>query len=270
MPTLQIEGLQIAYERAGEGPPLALLHGALSDTRVWRRQIEELCDEFTVVAWDAPGAGQSSDPPEPFGMAAWADVLAALLNALELRQAHILGLSWGGSLALELYRRHPDVATSLILADTYAGWKGSLPEAECAERLEMALRTSAMPPGELVSRWLPELLSEGASPELAHELASIMSDFHPVGLRLMARAMAEADLRDVLPRIQVPTLLLWGEDDQRSPLRIAEHLRDAIPGAKLALIPGAGHDSNMEQPARFSAEVREFCRSVSAGRQMLA
>lgn len=267
MPTLEIDGLRVAYERAGEGPPLALLHGAISDSRVWRRQIEELSGEFAVVAWDAPGAGQSSDPPESFRMHDWADVLATFLGALSLGPAHVLGLSWGGSLVLELYRRHPEVAASLILADTYAGWKGSLSEAECAERLEMALRTSAMPPRELVSRWLPELLSEAASPELARELASIVSEFHPIGSRLMAHAMAEADLRDVLPQIEVPTLLLWGEDDQRSPLSIAESMRDEIPGSKLSLIPGAGHDSNIEQPARFSAEVRGFCRSVSVARE---
>lgn len=264
MPTLEVEGLEVAYEQAGQGPPLALLHGALSDSRVWRRQIEELSDEFTVVAWDAPGAGQSSDPAGRFGMAEWADVLAAFLAAVKLRQAHILGLSWGGSLALELYRRHPKVATSLILADTYAGWKGSLPSEACNERLEMALRTSTMPPSELVARWLPELVSGSTSPESGHELASIMSDFHPAGVQLMAHSMAEADLRDVLPRIGVPTLLLWGEHDHRSPRSIAEQMRAAIPRAKLALIPDAGHDSNIDQPGRFNAEVRNFCRSVAA------
>lgn len=132
----------------------------------------------------------------------------------------------------------------------------------------MALRTSTMPPSELFSRWLPGLLSVAASPELANELATIMSDFHPVGLRLMAHAMAEAVQRDVLPEIQVPTLLLWGDADERSPLSIAEQMHDAIPSARLAVIPGAGHVSNMEQPVRFSAEVREFCRSVPIGRAL--
>jgi pimeloyl-ACP methyl ester carboxylesterase len=264
VPTLEVEGLEVAYEQAGEGPPLALLHGALSDSRVWRRQMEELSDEFTVVAWDAPGAGQSSDPAEPFGMAEWADALAAFLGAVKLGAAHILGLSWGGSLALELYRRHPEGAASLILADTYAGWKGSLSSEGCTERLEMALRTSTMPSSELVARWLPELASEATSSEPVHELASIISDVHPAGVRLMAHSMAEADLRDVLPQIDVPTLLLWGEHDERSPLSIAEDMCAAIPGAKLAVIPDAGHDSNIDQPRRFSAEVRDFCRSVPA------
>jgi pimeloyl-ACP methyl ester carboxylesterase len=241
-----------------------MLHGALSDGRVWRRQMEDLSDEFTVVAWDAPGAGRSSDPTEPFGLPEWAGVLAAFLRALELDRTHLLGLSWGGSLALELYRRHPEAVASLVLADTYAGWKGSLSREACTERLEMGLRVSAMEPSELVEHWLPEVHSETPSPPAERELASIMSDFHPVGARLMAHSMAQADLRDVLPRIDVPTLLLWGAQDERSPLSIADEMRAAIPGAKLAVIPEAGHDSNIDQPGRFSEEVRGFCRSAES------
>jgi pimeloyl-ACP methyl ester carboxylesterase len=93
-----------------------------------------------------------------------------------------------------------------------------------------------------------------------------MADFHPAGLRLMARAMAGADLNDVLPRIAVPTLLVWGDRDERSPLSIGEGMYDAIPDATLAVIPDSGHETNIEQPARFNAEVRRFCRSVSAAR----
>jgi pimeloyl-ACP methyl ester carboxylesterase len=195
-------------------------------------------------------------------MADWADVLARFLDALELGPAHVLGISWGGSLALELYARHPGRVASLILADTYAGWKGSLPAKVCAQRLEMALETSAMPPEELVARWLPELVSDSAPPELERDLAAIVADFHPAGVRLMAHAMAEADLRPVLPEIRVPTLLLWGEQDERSPPTVAEAMRAAIPDARLSLIPGAGHDSNMEEPERFNADVRAFCLSA--------
>lgn len=209
MDTLPIDGLRVAFERAGEGPPLLLLHGILADSRVWRRQAADLSDEFTVVAWDAPGAGRSSDPPEPFEMADWADSLAALMDALELGEAHVLGLSWGGILAQELYRSHPARVRSLILADTYAGWRGSLGEALSTQRLETCLRESTLPASEFVPRWLPGLFTEAAPAELVDELTSVMSDFHPSGYRLMAGAAA-SDTRDVLPRIAVPTLLLWG------------------------------------------------------------
>jgi pimeloyl-ACP methyl ester carboxylesterase len=259
MGAVEIDGLSVVYEWAGAGPPLVLLHGAISDARAWRRQLEALRDEFTIVAWDAPGAGRSAPVQQPFGMAEWADVLAGLLRALELGPAHVLGLSWGGSVALELYARHPEAVASLILADSYAGWKGSLPPDECAARLAMALETSAMPPDELAARWLPSLLSDGASPELADDVVAIIADFPPGGLRLMARAMADADLRAVLPTIRVPTLLLWGEHDVRSPLSVAEAMHAAIPGSRLVVIPDAGHESNLEQPERFNAAVRAFC-----------
>lgn len=261
---VEVRGLEIAYERAGDGPPLVFLHGALADSRVWRRQLRGLADEFTVVAWDEPGAGRSSDPPEDFTLADYADCLAAFISALDLGPAHVAGLSWGGVVAQELYRRHPRLVASLILADTYAGWKGSLSEEECAERLALVGRLSDVPPGEFVRTAFPGLMADDAPADLVDELLSISSAFRPLSARLVAAAIAACDQRDLLPQISVPTLLLWGELDARSPRSVAEQFRAAIPGARLALIPEAGHVSNMEQPARFNAEIREFCRSQAA------
>ena len=258
-PYVEIGGLRVAYQRAGRGPPLVLLHGILSDSRAWTRQLAGLADRFTVVAWDAPGAGRSADPPESFRASDYADCLSEFIVALGLDPAHVLGLSWGGVLAQELYRRHPERVRSLILADTYAGWKGSLPKAVCDERLASCIRESRLPPDEWVPGWLPGLLSENAPPELREEVVEVMSDFHPAGYRAMALAVADSDTRDLLPRIGVPTLLLWGELDRRSPLSVAEQLRDGIPGAQLTVIPDTGHVSNIEQPARFNAAVRDFC-----------
>src|SRR5687768_12684255 len=102
-------GLEVAYRRAGDGPPLVFLHGATSDGRLWQPQLAALADEFTVVAWDEPGAGGSSDIPGDFELADYADCLAALIEHLELGAAHVAGLSWGGTVALELYRLRPDL-----------------------------------------------------------------------------------------------------------------------------------------------------------------
>jgi pimeloyl-ACP methyl ester carboxylesterase len=117
---VRVDGLEIAYERVGEGPPLVFAHGAAEDGRVWRSQLAVLSDEFTFVAWDEPGAGRSSDPPGSFGLTDYAECLAALLEALELGPAHIAGPSCRSS------RRHSALVATLILIDTYAGWKGSL------------------------------------------------------------------------------------------------------------------------------------------------
>src|SRR5919109_803904 len=100
---------------------------------MWQPQLTALADEFTVVAWDEPGAGRSSNVPSGFGLEGYANCLAALIKALALGRAHVAGLSWGGTVVLELYRHHPELVASLILVDTYAGWRGSLSEEElCA------------------------------------------------------------------------------------------------------------------------------------------
>ena len=123
----EVNGLSVAYQRTASGPALVLLHGFTHDSRVWSPQLEGLSDSFTIIAWDAPGAGQSPDPPETYEIGDWADCLAGLLDAAGVQRAHIVGLSWGGLVAQEFYLRHPTRLWSLTLSDTYAGWKGSLP-----------------------------------------------------------------------------------------------------------------------------------------------
>jgi len=249
----------VAYRIAGEGPPLVLLHGFLCDSRVWGRQLADLSDRFTVVAWDAPGAGSSSDPPDQFTIGDWARCLAEFLDSVGIERATVLGLSWGGILAQELYRLHPSRVAALILAGTYAGWKGSLPAAHCRARLERCAREASLPAEELAARWVPEFFTDAAPQVLRDEMTAVVRDFHPLGFRLMARSLADTDTTDLLPAIDVPTLLLWGDDDVRSPLSIAEQFHAAIPSAELALIPGAGHVSNMERPDEFNDQLRRFC-----------
>ncbi len=231
----RVNGLRIAYQQAGDGFPLVLLHGLLSSHRAWILQTE-LSDEFTVVAWDAPGAGgflRSAGVVRDGGLGRRARrVPGGARGRRRARARPLLGrcartgalqpTPWTGALA------DP--------GDTYAGWKGSLPADECAERVMTSIEESQMPAEEVVRRWLPGLLSPSAPPELAREVGIGLSDFHPAGYRAMARAIGETDTRELLPTIDVPTLLLWGEADARSPLRIAEEMRDAIPGARLVVI----------------------------------
>jgi pimeloyl-ACP methyl ester carboxylesterase len=260
---IEIEGLRIAYERAGKGEPLILLHGFFGDTRVWRAQLDELSDEYEVVAWDTPGCGHSSDPAETFRMADYGRCLASFIDALGLKDLHLLGLSFGSTLALELYRQKRHLARSLVLAGAYAGWTGSLPADVVERRLAQTIPDLDLPSDQVVQKYnSPGLLSESAPVTVLAENAAIMSDFHPVGMKVMVRALAEADLRDVLPGIDVPTLLLYGDSDVRSPVSIGEDLHSQIPGSRLVVMPGAGHVSNVDSPELFNAEVRLFLRSV--------
>ncbi len=237
---IQLGELRIVYTQGGEGPPLVLLHGGMDDGRSWQRQFNGLADEFTVVAWDAPGCGRSSDVPESWRLPQFADALAGWLEAIEIERPHLLGLSWGSSVAIEFYHRHSTVPASLILASAYAGWAGSLPPDEVAMRLQSVL-AAADNPRETLLQGLPGLLGPAVPQESVDELMDIWMDSagsrHPRGYRATAHSMAEADLRSVLPQIRVPTLLLYGELDQRAPSTVAESLRAAIPGAELVVIP---------------------------------
>jgi pimeloyl-ACP methyl ester carboxylesterase len=260
-----VGGRTIAYRRRGSGPPLVLLHGFIVDSHIWRPQLEGLADRFTVIAWDAPGAGASDDPPPDFGIADWADALAGFLAARSIDRAHVAGLSWGGLLAQELYRRHPSLVGSLVLADSYAGWKGSLGDRVARERLEAALRDAELTSDEFTSRYLPGMFSAAAPAAVRKEMADLMRGWHPVGFRLMSRAVASADTRSFLSTISVPTLLIWGDADARSPLAVGEDFHRRIPGSRLVVLPDAGHVSNLEQPEAFNAAVSGFCEAIDLG-----
>ena len=259
MPRTEIEGIEVRYERAGEGPALALLHGFTHDSRVWRPQLQALSARFDVIAWDAPGAGRSGDPPEAFTIQDWARCLAALLDFNAVHKAHVLGLSWGGLLAQEFYRHYPGRVLSLLLAGTYAGWKGSLPPPLPQERLAACLQDASLPPSDFVTKYLPAMFGDSPPQQALDQLRAIMSDFHPLGFSLMAKSLAISDTRGLLPTIQVPTLLIWGDTDRRSPLAVAHQFFDAIPTAILSIIPGAGHISNLERPTESNLAVADFC-----------
>ena len=260
---INVKGTSVAYRRTGRGPAVVLLHGFTQDSRVWLPQLADLSDAFTMIAWDAPGAGQSADPPAGFAIADWADALTALLDVEAVSSAHVVGLSWGGLLAQEMYRRHPARIASLVLADTYAGWAGSLGDAAASDRLAACIHDSSLPAGDLVARYIPGMFSDRPPAAVRDRLAAIMSDTHPIGFRLMAAALAAGDTRDLLPQIQAPTLLIWGDADKRSPIAIAHQLERSIPAATLAVLPGVGHVSNFEAPAAFNAILRQFLLAQS-------
>jgi len=265
--TVEIEGLTIAFERRGKGQPLVLLHGGMIDHREWEAQLDGLSDAYSVIAWDTPGCGASEDPPRSFRMADYGRVLASFLERLGIESAHVGGLSWGSTLTLELYRQRPDLVRSLILTAAYAGWAGSLSPEEVTSRLQTLLRDiDERSQDEWLRGFLPTLLTDVAPREMRERLLEAMgSASRPSGIRPMLHAMAEADLRVVLPTISVPTLLLYGEGDVRSPRAVAEEMRRAIPGSRLEILERSGHQANVEAAERFNDAVRAFLATVDAG-----
>jgi pimeloyl-ACP methyl ester carboxylesterase len=258
MEQVEVDGLRVAYRRVGEGPPLVLLHGAVCDSRVWRVELESFADEFTVVAWDAPGCGESSDPPDGFDMADYARCLVGLVEALDLGPCHVLGHSWGSGLAIELAHRRPDLVRTLVLVGAYAGWAGSLPPEEIRRRLAFAHQFAGSIPHGFDPRSMPGLFSDAMPPDRAAELEGIMSDIRATGTRIMAEAFAASDQRDALAAIDAPTLLVCGEDDGRSPVEVGEALHRSLRDSTLTVLPGLGHECFLEDAAAFKAVVRSF------------
>jgi pimeloyl-ACP methyl ester carboxylesterase len=258
MSMVEVDGYRVAYERVGAGPPLLLLHGYVGDgASTWWPQLDALSDDFTVIAWDAPGAGRSSDPPERFGMAGYAHCLARFVDRLAVDKPHVVGLSFGGALAIEFCRLYPAVPSTLTLVGAYAGWAGSLPAETAEQRLRQALELSELSPDEFVDTLLPTMFAAQVSSDAVDALRAAMLTFHAAGFRAMARAAAE-DLRGALPYIDVPTLLIYGADDIRAPLSVADRLHRAIRSSTLVRLPGVGHVCNIEAPDAFNATIREF------------
>ncbi len=262
-----VRGLRIAYDRAGTGPPLVLLHGIGANARAWRTQLAALSDAYDVIAWDAPGYHRSDDPPSDWPMAEYADALAGFLDGLDIARAALLGQSWGGVLAQQFSGAYPDRVRALILSDTTLGGDAARDAArpDTESRLQARLNAAAtMTPAEFAHMRAPQLLPPNPPPDLLAEVEAMMAETHMGGFRSAAIALAHADVRDVLPRIAVPVLVLCGELDPVTPPALGTRLIGEIPGARLVVFAGAGHMGNMEQPDRYNTVVRDFLDGIAA------
>lgn len=260
---VDVDGLRISYDRAGAGPVVALAHGFVSDAvSTWGPQIEALSRDFTVIAWDLPGAGGSSDPPAWFRVADYADCWASFLRTLGFTRAHLVGLSVGGIIALSTTDRHPALPLSLSLVGAYAGWRGSLPAQEVEERLSRCMRVSELPSEQFAQAMVPSMFSRNAPEPLVQQFSDSVARFRPDGFRVISVASADADLRQALPNVRVPVLLIYGDQDVRAPLEVAEGIRAGIPHSHLAVLPGVGHVSPVEAPEAVSNLLVEFLRGV--------
>lgn len=260
---VEVDGLRLGYRRAGSGEPLLLLHGGFSDSREWQPQLEGLSDRFDVIAMDCLGCGNSDDPPADFTLSDYADVVAGVVRALRLGCAHLGGVSFGSTYALLVYGEHPGIVRSLLLVSAYAGWAGSLSPEEVERRVRWAEDAFARPVDEWGAEFLRTVYSEGAPQSLLDDAFAVLQDVRAEGFAPVARAFFASDVRGVLPRIGVPTLLVAGELDKRAPISVAETMRKLIDGAQLVVIPGAGHGVNGEVPEKFNATVREFLSAQS-------
>jgi len=242
--------------REGHGPVLLLLHGIGSSATAWSKQVERLGGEFTCLAPDLPGYG---DSPGPTGEGL-EPIVADVVDVLEGQPAHVVGVSFGALTALGLARARPDLVRSLVLSDATLG-RAHFP----AEERERWLQGRERLGNELASRSLErarELAGPNAGAEVIEEIARHMRRARPEGYLAVARAIAQTDARPWLADLGQPALIVCGEDDRVTGLDVSRTLQAGLAQAELLVIADAGHAPHIEQPDRFATGVRDFLRRV--------
>jgi pimeloyl-ACP methyl ester carboxylesterase len=251
-------GARLAMHAAGEGPPAILIHGYPLDHRMWLDlQASELAGARTLVAVDLRGHGRSPWAGDAtHGMERFADDVAAQIASLGDGPADVVGLSMGGYVALALYERHPERVASLALVDTRAA-----ADTEAARVAREASMAAAVDAGRsALARSMSErLLAAGADLMVRARVATMIESLPLETIVADLRGMRDrVDRRDLLARIAVPTLVVVGEADQITPPDEARAMAGAIPGARFALVPRAGHLVPMEAPATLVRELGSF------------
>ncbi len=255
----EVNGGKLYYEVAGSGEPVVLVHAFTLDTRMWDDQFDVLARDYRVIRYDARGFGRSP-PPNPGEAYSNADDLAALLDRLDARKAHVVGLSMGGRFALDYAVTHPEALRSLVVVDgVIGGWQWSrewlaayAPIVEAGRRRDIA---------QAKSLWLalPLFAPARQQPEVGARLKAMVDDYS--GWHFVNQSPERAVAPPVVGRlgaIRAPTLVLVGERDLPDFHRMAERLETGIPGARRATIAGSGHLANMESPAAVNQALAAF------------
>ncbi len=268
MPISQLAQHSIHYREAGEGKALIILHGLGNNSQSWAHQLRQLEEQFRVIAWDAPGYGDSSDPKEEFQQfSQFADVLKEFLDRLGLQSVYLLGHSMGSAIALDFTSRFPEMVDALIIADATRGAAGVSPE-ENERRLQNRLHAiNTLHPSELARTRVKALLSPNASVEVVKEAERIMSQVRPAGYRSVSYSLSNLNQMDLLSTISVPTLVMCGELDGVTPVSESKVFHELIPHSKLAIVPNTGHLCYQEDPETFNQFVTAFLQKQQVGQK---
>jgi len=241
------------------GDAVVFLHGVGSDKAVWDEQLAHFAARgYRAVALDYPGYGESDSPSSEPDRAQIASYIFAALDELKVAAAaHVVGLSMGGVIALEMWRQQPARLRSLVLADTFA--KHTDGDAILKRSLD---GMTALGMGKFAEARVGAVLRPDAAPELKSRIVENMARINTRSYTWASRAVWTADYLSDLPNISTPTLVIVGEHDALTPGALSEELHNGIRNSRLRIIPAAGHLANLDNPAAFDEAVAEFIQSV--------
>jgi 3-oxoadipate enol-lactonase len=258
-----INGIELAYVDQGRGYPILFLHAFPLNQHMWEPQKRVLAERYRVITMDLRGHGDTDAPLWRYTMEQFADDVKGLLDHLKLSEPVLCGLSMGGYVALAFYRRHGDRVRGLVLADTRAGV--DTVDAK-AGRYAMAQKAYREGLGTVEDAMLPRLLSKEALTTRPALVAQVREMIRGTSVSGIAGAlMAMTDREDAIPLLRAivcPTLVIVGELDQPTPPAEARIMAELIPGARLVILPDAGHLANLEQPETFNQALLEFLDDV--------
>ena len=253
---LKTAGGEMRWLEAGAGWPVILLHAFPLSAEMWRPQLELVPDGWRFIAPDLRGFGEGPPPDGDGSMDGYAADIGALMDALELDDAAIGGLSMGGYVAFAVLRHAPARCTRLILADTRAS--ADTPQGR-EGRQQMRDLLARKGPAGVAAQMLPKLLSPAASAATAALVREMIERNDVPGIdAAIAALMNRPDATAQLSRISCPTLITVGDADAITPLSDAAAMHHAISRSTLTVIPDAGHLANLEQPATFSRALADF------------
>jgi 3-oxoadipate enol-lactonase len=256
-----VDAAPVAWREARSrtsGAAAAFLHGLGGSRIAWEPQLVWLAKDRLCLAWDMPGYGASAPLPT-LTFPALADAAAAWLAAAGPTPAHVIGLSMGGMVALHLALGHPDIARSLVLLDTSPafGLDGTTTAEEWIEARLAPLRAGATP-ATMAPVTVRAIVAPDAPDSVIDAASAAMGRIGTTAFEQAVRCLPTHDVRDRLSTIDAPTLVIVGDLDAETPTSYGAHLAAAIPHARLEVVPGAGHLSNLERPDVVNQLIADF------------
>ncbi len=266
MPKQKVNGIEIYYETHGEGDPLVLIMGLRRNAEWWYPQIPALSKHFEVLIFDNRGAGRTDKPKTDYSIRLFADDTAGLMEALGISEANILGVSMGGYIAQELALNYPDRVKRLVLGCTGPG--GARAVLASPERLKKFTANEGLTPVEILKKDMDIYFSDEyikKNREKIEEFVEISLRYYqpPDAFERQFSACLRHDTVNRLSRIDVPTLILTGDDDPLVPAENSKILNALIPRSQLVFFPGKRHCFFIEEADRFNQMVTGFFQSKS-------